>query len=65
MRSKVLRGVRPELKEKYLGFFISVGNCLYSLENCPEIPTMQSELDNIKYEITITWVQSISEMDFE
>jgi hypothetical protein len=65
MRNKVIRVIRPELKDKYLGFFISIGNCLYSLENSPEIPVMQSELDKIKYEVKITWVQSISDMDLD
>jgi hypothetical protein len=65
IRNKVIRVIRPELKDKYLGFFISIGNCLYSLENSPDIPVMQSELDGIKYEVKITWVQSISEMDLD
>jgi hypothetical protein len=63
IRSKVFHGTRKDL-EKYLNFFIFLGGtCVYSLENSPEIPTLESEYDGQKYKIDITWVQSISELD--
>ncbi|CDW80416.1 macronuclear development protein 1 [Stylonychia lemnae] len=62
IRNKVVNAIRSQLQE-YLGFFIFMGNCLYSLENSPEIPKHKSEYDGISYELEINWVQYIGEMD--
>jgi len=63
IRSKVFHATRQELT-KYLSFFIFLGNtCVYSLENTPEIPVLESEYDGQKYTVELNWVQSISELD--
>ena len=64
MRNKVLNKNRDMIKEKYLGFYIFLGStCIYSLQNCPEIPTLEAELDGVNYKVSIEWVQCISKED--
>lgn len=64
LRNKILKQKRDEIKEKYLGFFVFLGQtCIYSLENCPEIPPIESEFDGQSYKILIEWVQSITQDD--
>jgi len=55
MRNKIVNKVRLQLQD-YLGFFIFMGGCCYSLENSPDIPNMQSEFDDVKYELEFRWV---------
>jgi aubergine-like protein len=63
-RNKLVNTVRQELSENFLGFFIFLGaSCIYSLENVQEIPTMKATLDDVEYEIAISWVQCIAEQD--
>jgi len=64
MRKKLVSLNRDVLKDKYLGFFIFLGDtCIYSLENCPEIPELQAELDGQTYKVKIEWVQCITKRD--
>lgn len=62
VRNKIVNVIRKQLNE-YLGFFIFMGGCIYSLENSIDIPKHISEYDGITYEVDINWVQSISEKD--
>ena len=56
--------LRENLSTTHLGFFIFLGgSCIYSLENSPEIPTLTASIDEVEYQIEITWVQCISEKD--
>ncbi len=46
MRKKLISLNRLLIKEKYLGFFIFLGGTMiYSLENCPDIPELEAEID--------------------
>lgn len=57
MRKKLVNTNRAIIKEKYLGFFIYLGaTCIYSLENCPQIPQLSAEIDSVEYKINIEWV---------
>lgn len=62
IRRKVLYSVQSDLKEA-LGFFIYLGTCLYSLENCPEEQDFETTYDDQKYKITVQWVQGIERTD--
>lgn len=64
MRKKLINANRAIIKEKYLGFFIYLGTtCIYSLENCPQIPQLSAEIDGVEYKIDIEWVQCITKKD--
>jgi hypothetical protein len=64
MRKKLIGINRAILKEKYLSFFIFLGGtCIYSLENCPDIPELEAEVDGVTYKIQIEWVQCITMKD--
>jgi hypothetical protein len=57
MRKKLVSLNRALLKEKYLNFFIFLGGtCIYSLENCPDIPELEAEIDGVTFKIKIEWV---------
>ena len=63
-RNKLVNQLREALSADYLGFFIFLGgSCIYSLENSPEIPSMQASIDDVEYKVEITWVQCIAEAD--
>ena len=47
--------MKDKVKEK-LDFFIEWGNCVYSLKKTQDIPVYETELDSVKYKITIEWV---------
>ncbi len=57
MRKKLINSNRDLIKDKYLGFFIYLGaTCIYSLENCPQIPQLSAEIDGVEFKINIEWV---------
>ena len=63
-RNKLVNQLRESLSQTHLGFFIFLGgSCIYSLENSPEIPTQTATIDDVEYQIDITWVQCIAEQD--
>ena len=64
LRGKIVNKVRAQLQD-FLGFFIFMGGCCYSLENAPDVPALQSEFDEVKYELEFKWVQVIGDEDNE
>eukprot|EP00347_Sterkiella_histriomuscorum_P022394 403330644 len=62
VRSKIVNKIRKDLHE-YLGFFIFMGGCVYSLENCQDIPQFKSEFEEQPYVLDFIWVQHIGETD--
>jgi hypothetical protein len=54
--------VKDKVKEK-LDFFIEWGNCVYSLKKTQDIPVYETELESVKYKITIEWVQMMEPTD--
>ena len=55
VRNMIIRQVKDKIKE-HLEFFIEWGSCIYSLKKAADIPKYESELEGVKYTISIEWV---------
>ena len=64
VRNKIVNGVRKQI-ESHIGFFIFINNCIYSLDNDPEIPKFISEYEDVQYEVEINWAQCINDQDLD
>ena len=62
VRGQIIKTVKEKLKES-LEFFIDWGNCIYSLKKVEDVPQLQTELDGVKYTISIAWVQLMQPTD--
>ena len=62
MRKEVLKLCRDKIKE-HLEFFIDWGLCVFSLKKVAELPKFEAEKDDIKYVVSIEWVQVMEKHD--
>lgn len=62
VRTQIIRTVKEKLKE-HLDFFIEWGSCIYSLKKVLEVPKLETEVDGVKYSISIAWVQMMEPTD--
>lgn len=46
-----------------MDFFIEWGNCIYSLKKAADVPKYEAELEQVKYTISIEWVQLMDPAD--
>ena len=62
LRKDVLKACRDKIKE-HLEFYIDYGLCVFSLKKVAELPKFEAEHDNVKYVVSIEWVQVMEKTD--